>query len=653
MSLSLSSTPDPAPAPKGSVSWLPTREDTFLILESSGEAIFVTDRDGRILSLNPVAQQLVGRHQDVIGSVFHELVGCLSSKEGCRPSCPLEHTVRTGEVTMVSPHQWIRADGTGIEIAATFWPRCQGMERVGAIVVCGDLTVEREAERDVQRVARLAEDAPNPIVEFDEDGNMLYANTAMVELLNRATSIQGRVEAAFPPNLSDILAQCLDSQQPTVRLEHHIEDCVLAWSFFPLGDLKQVRAYGIDITADVELRRAKEAAEESSRAKAIFLATMSHELRTPMNGVLGCTQLLQDTALTDPQRQLLETMHRSAESLLVLVNDILDFSKIEAGKMSLEVADVQLRSLIADVITLTSEAVKKKGLSIQVELAPDIPTELRGDSIRLRQILFNLVGNAIKFTEQGGIHVSVKTVPRHQENSDAIVLQWTVKDTGIGITADQQARLFGAYAQAEVSTARRYGGTGLGLMICCQLVELMGGAMMVESVPGKGSTFTYFTNLLPAIQRTVSTQTVKPSIASMADRTTLFRILVVDDNEINQVVACKFLQKLGCQVEVARNGREAVDSIAHATYDAVLMDCEMPVMNGYEATQEIRRQEQRSTRHLPIIALTGHASSKDEKKCRQAGMDDVVTKPMTLPTLRAKLDRLLAQPDVRPAQSPP
>ena len=630
-----------------SLSWLPTREDTVLILESSGEAMFVTDRDGRILSLNPVAQQLVGRHQDVIGSVFHELGGCLFSKGEIHHGCPLEHTVRTGEVTMVSPLPWIRADGTGSEIAVTFWPRCQGMERVGAIVVCRDLTAEREAERDIQRVARLAEDAPNPIVEFDEDSNMLYANSAMVELLNHGTSIQGQVEAVFPPNLSDVLKHCLESQQPTVRLEHHVEDCVLAWSFFPLGELKQVRAYGIDITADVELRRAKDAAEESARAKAIFLATMSHELRTPMNGVLGCTQLLQDTALTDPQRQLLETMHRSAESLLVLVNDILDFSKIEAGKMTLEVADVEIRPLIADVITLTSEAAKKKGLLVQVQLAPDIPAELRGDSIRLRQILFNLVGNAIKFTEQGGIHVSVKTVPCNQNDSDAIVLQWTVKDTGIGITADQQARLFGAYSQAEVSTARRYGGTGLGLMICCQLVELMGGAMMVESVPGKGSSFTYFTNLLPAIQRTASTQAVKPSIASMADRTTPFRILVVDDNEINQVVACKFLQKLGCQVEVARNGREAVDSIAHATYDAVLMDCEMPEMNGYEATHEIRRQEQNTTTHLPIIALTGHASSEDEQKCREAGMDDVVTKPITLPTLRAKIERLLAQPDAR------
>ena len=640
MSLSFSSTPDPAP--KGNLSWLPTREDTVLILESSREAIFVTDRAGRILSLNPVAQQLVGRNQDVIGSGFHELAGCLSSQEQSHRDCPLDHTVRTGEVTMLSSHQWIRANGTRLEIAATFWPRGQGVERVGALVVCRDLTMEREMEQDVQRVARLAEDAPNPIVEFDEDGNMLYANTAMVELLNRATSVQRQVEAVFPPNLSDVLSHCLESRQPTLRVEHHVEDCMLAWSFFPLGDVKQVRAYGTDISADVKLRRAKEAAEESTRAKAIFLATMSHELRTPMNGVLGCTQLLEDTSLTDPQRELLETMHRSAESLLVLVNDILDFSKIEAGKMSLEVADVELRPLIADVITLTSETAKKKGLLVEVQVAPDVPAVLRGDPVRLRQILFNLVGNAVKFTESGGIHISVTAVSRQQENSDAIVIQWTVKDTGIGITVEQQSRLFGAYVQAEDSTARRYGGTGLGLMICCQLVELMGGAMMVESVSGKGSSFTYFTSLLPAIQRMTSAEPMKASVASMVNRTTPFRILVVDDNETNQVVACKFLQKLGCQVEVARNGREAVDSIARATYDAVLMDCEMPVMNGYEATQEIRRQEQITTRHLHIIALTGHASSEDEQKCRQAGMDDVVTKPITLPTLRATLERLLA-----------
>jgi len=235
----------------------------------------------------------------------------------------------------------------------------------------------------------------------------------------------------------------------------------------------------------VALRRAKEVAEESARAKGIFLATMSHELRTPMNGVLGCTQLLQDTSLTDAQRQLLQTMHRSAEALLVLVNDILDFSKIEAGKMSLEAADVHLRSLIDDVLTLVSELAKKKALELTVDVAPDVPESLRGDPVRLRQILLNLVGNAIKFTKSGRVAVSVTLQQTPSHLSDSILLGWQIADTGIGMTDEQQAGLFQAYSQAEASTARKFGGTGLGLMICRQLVELMGGKSPSKARPGR------------------------------------------------------------------------------------------------------------------------------------------------------------------------
>jgi PAS domain S-box-containing protein len=632
---------DARPFPKRVMSWLPTREDTFLILESAADAIFVTDRDGRILALNPMAQQMVGRDRDVVGHQFHQLFGCVVQGGHGGSLCPLEQTARTGEVSMLASHEWHRSDGSVVEIAATFWPRMQNGERVGGLVVCRDLTAEREAELDLQRVARLAEDAPNPIVEFDGDGAMLYVNTAMVEMMNRLGGLGGQLEAILPDNIPDLLRACVETQQPTGAIEHHVADRVLAWSFFPLGKVGQVRGYGMDITADVALRKAKDAAEESARAKGIFLATMSHELRTPMNGVLGCTQLLQDTSLTDQQRQLIETMHRSAEALLALVNDILDFSKIEAGKMTLEVADVDLRALIKDVTTLVAESAKKKGLTVSVEIASDVPSEFRGDAIRLRQILFNLVGNALKFTEQGGVTIAVRLAPQQANSSEAIVVQWSVRDTGIGLTSEQLARLFQAYSQAESSTARRFGGTGLGLMICRQLVELMGGEITVESTAGQGSTFTYATTLLPAIHREApGTSTIQDGPHS-GEQVGPFRVLVVDDNEINQVVACKFLQKLGCQVEVARTGREAVESIVRTAYDAVLMDCEMPEMDGYEATREIRLREQGTTRHLPIIALTGHASSQDAQKCRQAGMDEIVTKPVTLPMLRAKLEHLL------------
>lgn len=633
-------TPDSGTGPRDFL----TGEDAKFLLASVPEAIFFLDHDNRILHLNRAAQQLVGQARPMIGVEFHDLMGCLTSLEDNISQCPFGRMMRTGELVVIPSHIWAREDGTEFELSLSFWPRSQGGVLVGAVVIVRDLTDAMEIQRDVHRAARLAEDAPNPIVEFDATGAMLYANTGMLNLMAQCGLLEAGIEVMFPERLSTLLRECLSTDVSLSRVEHAVADRVIAWSFFPLRNLKLIRVYGIDITSDVALRRAKEAAEESERAKGIFLATMSHELRTPMNGVLGCTQLLKDTTLSHQQRELVETMHGSAEALLTLVNDILDFSKIEAGKMTLEVANVNLRALIRDVLTLMEGGAAHKGLTVSVEIDPDVPEEFRGDPIRLRQILFNLVGNAIKFTKQGGVTIAVAVVPGSAENTDTVVLQWSVRDTGIGLTPEQQAQLFKAYAQAEASTARRFGGTGLGLMICRQLVELMGGAISVVSQYGEGSTFTYTTNLLPAIHREASAMSIGTNQSVLGEPGMPKRVLVVDDNEINQVVVCKFLQKLGCQVEVARTGCEAVEAVSRTTYDIVLMDCEMPEMNGYEATREIRRREEGAVNHLPIIALTGHASDEDAQKCHQAGMDKVVTKPLTLPALRAGLQELLGRP---------
>lgn len=629
--------------PKTGQSRVLVGEETSLILEAVPEAIFFLDHDNRILFLNPVAQQLVGQTRDVIGLGFHDLIGCFTSGESEVAQCPFTRMVNTGELVVIPSHFWDREDGTQFELSLSFWPRTQQGVPVGGMVVVRDLTDAMEIQRDVQRAARLAEDAPNPIVEFDATGAILYANTGMLNLMAQCGLLEAGIEVMFPADLPAMLQECLTTNSALMRVEHVVADRVIAWSFFPLEELKLVRAYGLDITSDVALRRAKEAAEESTRAKGIFLATMSHELRTPMNGVLGCTQLLKDTSLTDQQRELIETMHRSADALLTLVNDILDFSKIEAGKMTLEVANVNLRSLICDVTTLTEGLASKKDLTVSVQIDPDVPEEFRGDPIRLRQILFNLVGNAIKFTERGRVTVSVSLKQGPTEGSDSVVLQWRIQDTGIGMTPEQQARLFQAYAQADASTTRKFGGTGLGLMICHQLVQLMGGAITVESSIGQGSTFGYTTNLLPAIHRDASASSLGPDQRSVGEQVGSLRVLVADDNEINQVVACKFLQKLGCHVEIARTGREAVEAITRTVYNVVLMDCEMPEMDGYEATREVRRREEGTPSHLPIMALTGHASDEDAQKCHQAGMDKVMTKPLTLPILRASLQELLQQ----------
>ena len=618
-------------------------EDTNLILEAVPDAIFFLDHDNRILFLNPVAQQLVGQTRDAIGLGFHDLLGCFTSGESEEVQCPFTRMVKTGELVVIPSHFWNREDGTRFELSLSFWPRTQQGVLVGGMVVVRDLTDAIEIQKDVQRAARLAEDAPNPIVEFDATGAILYANTGMLNVMAQCGLLEAGIEVMFPAALPAMLQESLTANTALLRVEHAVADRVIAWSFFPLRELELVRAYGLDITSDVALRRAKEAAEESARAKGIFLATMSHELRTPMNGVLGCTQLLKDTSLTDQQRELIETMYRSAEALLTLVNDILDFSKIEAGKMTLEVADVNLRALICDVTTLTEGLASQKGLTVSVQIDPDVPEEFRGDPVRLRQILFNLVGNAIKFTERGRVTVRVSLKQERTEGSDSVVLQWRIQDTGIGMTPEQQSRLFQAYAQADASTTRKFGGTGLGLMICHQLVHLMGGAITVESTAGQGSTFVYTTNLLPAIHRDASASSLGTDQRSMGEQVGPLRILVADDNEINQVVACKFLQKLGCHVEVARTGREAVEAIARTAYDVVLMDCEMPEMDGYEATREVRRREEGTPSHLLIMALTGHASDEDAQKCHQAGMDKVMTKPLTLPTLRLSLQELLQQ----------
>jgi PAS domain S-box-containing protein len=616
-------------------------EETSLILEAVPEAIFFLDRDNRILFLNPVAQQLVGQTRDVIGLGFHDLIGCVMSGESEVAQCPFTRMVNTGELVVIPSHFWDRKDGTQFELSLSFWPRTQQHVLVGGMVMVRDLTTAMEIQRDVQRAARLAEDAPNPIVEFDETGAMLYANTGMLNVMAQCGLLEAGIEVMFPAVLPAMLQECLTTNSALLQVEHVVADRVIAWSLFPLEELKLVRAYGLDITSDVALRRAKEAAEESTRAKGIFLATMSHELRTPMNGVLGCTQLLKDTSLTDQQRELIETMHRSADALLTLVNDILDFSKIEAGKMSLEVANVNLRALVGDVTTLAEGLAAQKGLTISLKIDADVPEEFRGDPIRLRQILFNLVGNAIKFTKQGGVTIAISSSARDvTDESGVVVLQWSVQDTGIGLTPEQQANLFKAYAQAEASTARRFGGTGLGLMICRQLVELMGGTITVNSVSGQGSTFSYTTNLLPAIHREITASSSGTDQRNAGDQVGPLRVLVADDNEINQVVACKFLQKLGCQVEVARTGREAVEAITRTVYDVVLMDCEMPDMDGYEATREIRLREDGTPSHLPIMALTGHTSAEEAQKCLQAGMDRILTKPVTLTALRTNIHDL-------------
>ncbi|MFZ5593726.1 MAG: ATP-binding protein [Pseudomonadota bacterium] len=507
-----------------------------------------------------------------------------------------------------------------------------------------EITAAERRHRD------LVENLQEAVFRLNTEGHLVFLNHAWAA--NLGHSIEGSLEKPLddflhPEDRQRVLAMIaatrsavMVQQHKEIRLYHKSGGTV--WFELSLGSDPQGGVFGLlyNITArkdiERELHLARDAALNAARFKTQFLANMSHEIRTPMNGILGALELLSNIPDPEQHREYIDIAHRSAQSLLSLLNDILDLSKIEAGCLTLETVDFNLGRLVDDVISLFTLSAQAKGLRLTSDIGRNVPSYIRGEPTRLRQVLSNLLGNAIKFTEHGSVSLAI-TVDSAQPSGSGneVILSISVSDTGIGIPKEHQTQIFDAFAQADASTTRRYGGTGLGLAICKRLVEAMGGRLAVESTPGTGSRFSFDL-------RTINASPPQPAavnLPNVLDRR--HKVLVVEDNAVNLKVAVAMLTKLGCaNLDIAENGRQAVDAVLTQKYDLVLMDCQMPVLDGYEAARQIRAAEG-SERHTTIVALTAGCLADQRRECLESGMDDFICKPVRLEQLSEVIRRWL------------
>ncbi|MEW6732383.1 MAG: PAS domain S-box protein [Acidobacteriota bacterium] len=632
------------------------------IIQSMADSLIVLNPDITIKTVNQATLDLLGyQEQDLIG----QPIDLIFAQDLC-----LETSFMSlSRSTMMNDMETSYIAKSGYQIPVSFSSstiRNKQGEITGIVCVAQDITERKKDEAEFREMSAAFENALDGISRLDKEGRYVVVNNAYASVVGYKPEEMIGLSWQLTVHPED--QQTMVSAYQQMRIDGKVETETRGVRKDGSVFHKQVVMVGIhdkkknfighycfmkDITErkmmQEQLQVAHEEALAATRLKSQFLANMSHEIRTPLNGVIGMTDLLLNTRMNIEQQEYVEMIRNSGEALLTIVNDILDLSKIEAGKLSLEIIDFDLREVVEEVMNLLAQRARKKGIELCSLLYQDVPTVLRGDPIRLRQILTNLVANAVKFTDRGEVIVRVKLI---EQDSEVVSLYFEVTDTGIGITPEAQAQLFQPFNQVDGSTTRKYGGTGLGLAICKQLVELMSGQIGVESTYGKGSAF-WFTTRLTKQQRPVATiyQMPLPATASTPEVLTMpaalpqfqVHVLVTEDNLVNQKVAMAMLNTMGCQVSLASSGKEAIELLSQNRYDLIFMDCQMPEMDGYEATAAIRAQEAKVGGHIPIIAMTANAMKGDRERCFAAGMDDYISKPISIEDFQKALQNWTAK----------
>jgi len=632
-----------------------------VIFENSPGAITVTDSQERIVAWNPLAEKMLGMTKK---DLFNKPVHMLYTPQEWKRIRSL-NIRRRGMLSNIDT-QVICKDGSLLDVSASV-SVLKDMEGkvIGSIGILNDITRQKLAEHQMResenKLRIILDNSAAAITMTDEKEQIISWNSFAQHLLGMSADelLLRPISSLYPPEEWKII-RALNIRESGFK--HHLETKVIRrdgtiidvdLSVNILKDEKGKIIGSVGMLQDITERKrsnemilqAKLAAEEANSAKSVFLAKMSHEVRTPMNAIIGMIDMTLDTPLNEEQKDNLKVAKDAADNLLSLINDILDLSRAQAGKVVIEEIEIHVPDIVKNVCKGLMILARNKGVDVVWSIDPDIPRLLIGDPVRLRQVIVNLVNNAIKFTHKGKVQVNVKKKSLSEKDCQ---VEFEVIDSGIGISPKNLPHIFDVFTDAHNTTARRYGGTGLGLAICKKIVEMMGGTFEVESIEGTGSTFRFvilFGFKKESVVNTVadSKASTEKVITALPEQLQNLRILLAEDNMVNQRIATKILEKLGWKVTAVGNGQEVLNILNDQTFDVILMDDNMPLLSGIEATQVIRREEKQTGQHVPVIAMTANAMAGDRERYLASGMDGYVSKPIDRNLLYEEIVNLVTQ----------